>query len=374
MKHRSVVTLLVIFVVMVVAVLVFVLPALNGRNAHFKANKLFNEGVVCEFNNDYACAIDRYQQAISIYGQDSHYYIYLAELQVKQGNYSDAIKNYQLAKGIDPSNEIVLPELNKAISQQATQTALYLPLLGEATPTIENAGKTSAPPTPLSEAIYPIFDEEFGIIKGIATVSESSDDNIKFEIVNGEAYSGNRSLLITWNKDYRHWASLVLGFDSGNDPKKAAAGQMTSINLLPPADFAIQFFAKRARPFQSMLGSTLMDGSITLKFQDQNVLIRESLGNQAVYIYNYDANNLIPDGRLRLAETGWQEFCLPLAKFDTDYWIKDDKYANYPETDRRFDWSNVKQINIDADWFSTDGAVYIDAIRIIRASDCIPYP
>jgi hypothetical protein len=266
-----------------------------------------------------------------------------------------------------------LPELNKAISQQATLTASYLPLPHESTPTKTSSGKTGAPPIPLPEAVYPIFDEEFGIIKGVATVSESMDDRIKFTIVDDEAYSGTHSLLVTWNKSFNHWASLVLGFDSDNDPKRAAAGQMASINLFPPADYAIQFFAKRARPFVDNPGYTLMDDSITLKFQDQNFLIRESLGNQAVYIYEYEPNKIIPDGRLRLAETGWQELCLPLAQFDTDNWILD-KYANFSEMDRRFDWSNVKQINIDANFYSREGAVYIDAIRIIRASDCVHYP
>jgi len=374
MKSRPFIILLVIFVVVAVTVFVFVLPGIAKRDAHLKADKLFDDGLACEFHGDYVCASDNYQQAIAVYGQDSRYYVYLAQLQIRQGDYSDGIANYQKAKAIDPTNESILPAMQDAIHQQATQTALSLTVSQESAPVPGVAGGTTVRATPLPEAVYPIFDEDFGIVKSVFAVSESSDDAIKYEVVDNEAYAGKYSMLITWQKFYQHWASLILAFDSDTDLQRAAAGQMVSINLSPPSDYAIQFFAKRETPFVANTGSTLMDDSITLKFQDQNLLFGESLGNQAVYIYKLDPNyDFIPDGRLPLVATGWQEFCLPLDKFDTDYWIKQE-YANYSPAERQLDWANVKQINIDANFYSTNGSVYIDAMRVIRASDCTPYP
>jgi len=272
MKSRPVTILLVIFIVTIVVVLAFVLPGITSQAAHEKANKLLNEGIACEFYGDDACAIEHDQQAIAVYGEDSRYYTSLAQIQIKQGNYSDAIKNYQKAIEIDPSNDTILPELNKAIGLQATQTAAYLPAPLESTLPVAMETMTAVPPTPLPEAVYRIFDEEFGIIKSEMTVSQSSDDNIKFEIVHDEAYSGKQSLLITWHKLPGDWASGLLGVDSDiSNSKKAAAGQMASINLSPPSAYAIQFFAKRAE--SSINGyddNALMDDSIALKFQDQN--------------------------------------------------------------------------------------------------------
>ena len=386
MKSHSKWILPVIIIIMIAVVIYFVYPGITSGDAHLQANKLFNEGAACEFRQDYTCAMERYQQAIAMYGKDSHYYVFLADLQARQGKYAEAIDNYIKAKSIDPANESILPGLNNALKLQATQTALSRPTT-QNSPTALSLPASQSFPTatrlsaatqvqsrPQPEAIYPIFDEEFGIIKWMATISQSLDDNIKYEITNQDAFSGKYSLLVSWHKNEKHWASLVLGFDSDNDPKKATAGQMASINLAPPSDYALEFFAKRARPFEMRMASTLMDDSITLKFQDQNVLFHESLGNQAVYIYKLDPNGgFIPDGRIPLNAMGWQKFCLPLARFDTDYWIKE-TYESYSEADRQFDWSNVKQINIDANFFSVDGAVYVDALRIIRASDCAPFP
>lgn len=348
----------------IAAILVFVIPGITGTDPHVYADKIFLKGANCEFKQDYPCAITQYQLAIKTYKQDSRYYTHLAQVQRKQGDYAAAIKTYQRAKEINPSDENVLPGINLAISQQATQTAQ---------PLAQPAAIPTLLSVPLPESVFPIFDEDFGIIGHVTALTEAAEDNIGFVIVEDQAYSGKRSLLISWQKFSQHWASVVLGFDSHDDPLKAAMGQMTSINLSPPSKYAIQFFAKRSTQSTFSSGSTLMNGSITVKFQDQNILIEESVGNQAIYIYQYDSGHLISDGRLKLIDGDWQEFCLPLDKFSTDQWITE-KYKNFTEADRTFDWSNVKQINIDADFFSVEGAVYIDAMRIIRASDCVPYP
>jgi hypothetical protein len=355
-------------VAVIAAVFAFVFPGITGGDPHLRADKEFLEGLNCEFGHDYECADSQYRKAISIYTGDSRYYTHLARLQRLQGNYAESIETYKQAKEIDPSNESVLPGLNMTISQQATQTAMPadgLPL---------EARELKNPPLP--ESIYPIFDEEFGIVEGVAAMSGEPDDHIAYEIVDSEAYSGRYSLLVTWTKKSLRWAGILLWFESSNDPLRAANGQMRSIDLVPPSDYAIQFFAKRgeASTISPLQQSSLMDKSITLKFQDQNILITESIGNQAVYIYDYDSDHPhVPDGRLKLSDGDWQEFCLPLERFDTDRWIDLD-YQDFPEADRQFNWSNVKQINIDADFISTEGAIYIDAMRIIRASDCTPYP
>jgi hypothetical protein len=258
------------------------------------------------------------------------------------------------------------------VSQQATQTALPPSISNQPVASLDNTYK---PILMMPESIFPIFDEDFGIIGSVSTESGSEDDNIRYEIVDDEAYSGRYSLLIYWNKYPGNWASVILHFDAHNDPARALAGQMASIDLFPPSDYAIQFYAKRGEASirDSQSPGTLMDKSITLKFQDQNLLIKQSVGNQAVYIYNYDSGHPIPDGRLKLHDGDWQEFCLPLEKFNTDQWVKD-VYVDFTEEDRLLNWSNVKQINIDADYHSAEGAVYINAMRIIRVSDCVPYP
>lgn len=358
----------ILIALVIVAVLVFAIPGIIGMDRHLRADEDFEKGVNCEFAQDYPCAEAQFNKAIDIYPDDSRYYTHLADVQRLQGRFAEAIQNYQKANQIAPSDENVLPGLLLAQNQQATQTAMPL----SASPVPE--GELRSPALP--EAIYPIFDEEFGIAKSVLTLSGTGNRNIRYEIVDNESYSGKSSLLIAWEKRDGEWASVILAFDSQTQQERAVSGQLKSINLTPIGDYAIQFFAKRGPA--SILGNrlkqgTLMDDSITLKFQDQNTLIQESIGNQAVYLYNYDSRIEVLDGRLKLHEGGWEEFCLPLASFHTDYWV-DVFHSDFPEQNRVFDWSNVKQINIDADFHSEDGAVYIDAMRIIRASDCTPYP
>src|SRR5215208_1678935 len=350
--------------VVTLAILIFAFPGIIGMDPHLRADKTFLQGLNCEFKQDYDCALVQYQAAIAIYGGDSHYYTHLAQIQRKQGDYSSAIETYQKAKEINPSDENVLPGINKAISQQATQTAVPLPI----SPEVKTENQTLTPAPALPASIYPVFDEDFGIVEDVTAETGSAEDHILYEIVDDESYSGKYSLLITWNKTQYHWASVVLHFDNQNDPTRAAAGQMASLNLSPRSDYAIEFFAKRGESSTRNSGQagSLMDQSITLKFQDQNVLIEESIGNQAVYVYDYDSKTQVLDGRLKLNDADWQQFCLPLEKFKTDWWVEQ-SYRDYTEADRQFDWANVKQINIDADFISAAGAVYIDALRIIRA-------
>lgn len=105
----------------IATILIFVIiPGITGTDPHVYADKIFLKGANCEFKQDYPCAINQYQLAIKTYKQDSRYYTHLAEVQRKQGDYAAAIKTYQRAKEINPSDENVLPGLNLAISQQAT--------------------------------------------------------------------------------------------------------------------------------------------------------------------------------------------------------------------------------------------------------------
>jgi hypothetical protein len=368
-RTKGIMGVLAFFVIL--AIVIYAFSGIIGVDPHLRADKAFLQGVNCEFRQDYNCARDQFEKAIAIYERDSRYYVHLANLQGLQGNYSDAISTYMLAKEVDPSDENVLPGLDKVVSQQATQTALP-PSSSQPVISTDTAYR---PILKQPESIFPIFDEDFGIIGSVSAEPGTVGGNIRYEIVDDEAYSGRYSLLISWNKFSGDWASVILHFDTHNDLARALAGQMTSIDLSPPSNFAIQFFAKRgeASTRDPQESGTLMDKSITLKFQDQTLLFKESVGNQAVYSYAYDTDHSIPDGRLKLSDEDWQEFCLPLENFKTDLWV-DKGYTDFPQADRKFDWSNVKQINIDADFYSTEGSVYIDAMRIIRASDCVPYP
>jgi hypothetical protein len=218
---------------------------------------------------------------------------------------------------------------------------------------------TSTPtvtPIPLAEDIISIFDESFGIIKSVTLASQSPADEIRYKISEEEAYSGTHSLLVSWKKQPGKWASVILGFDPDiSNRTRSEVGQMTVLDLTPPYKYAIQFYAKG-------VGGE----SFVLKFQDQNLLYERSLGNQAVYIYGTQL-----DGLMKLTND-WQEFCLPLARFDTDDWIKK-QYPNFTNRDWQFDWSKVKQINIDSGIDFPQGGIYIDAMRIVQASDCEPY-
>jgi tetratricopeptide (TPR) repeat protein len=366
MKRSSILIIAVIISVMLIAVLYFSLPGLSGNDPHLRGNRFFDQGITCENNEDFACAADRYQQAVKLYDRDPRYYFHLAQVQTRLGQYSAAMNNYQLAKSLDPSNPNVLPGFNRAMSLQATQTATYLPLPMQTRPANPVNGEallTATPsetPTPSVHVVQSIFDEEFRV-PGVMTAAQSPEDTITYKISSEEAYTGKYSLLVNWSKQNQHWASLILGFDPeiGN-AQKAQAGQMAVINLAPPSDYAIQFYAKGVSNYESF----------TLKLQDQNLLIKESLGNQAVYIRDSPLGTPIPDGRFIIYGTDWHPFCLPLAAFDTDYWITAVEYRSFTPKDKQFDWSRVKQINIDSDFFLPEGAIYLDDIRIVRASDC----
>ncbi len=370
-KHSGLILLLVVIVVVGVVAL-FVGSGFLGAAAHRNAEALFKQGAACEYQKDDECAIARYQKAIKLYGRESKYYLYLANVQARQGDYGDAITNLRIAKEVDPGNTSVLPAVTEMFRKSATQTAQSSPYSSVQMVNIP----FESPSHPLPKAVFPIFDEDFGIVKGALTLSQAPQDQISYDIVDNEAYSGKRSIRLQWHKNIQEWASLVLGFDALDDPLKAQNGQMASINLSPPSQYALQFFARRGRPVELNSFMLYRTDSITLKFQDQNVLIQQSTGNQAVYYWKEVSNGgFIPDGQLPLPQTGWQEFCLPLDRFKTDWWIdQNEQYKNYSEAERQFDWSNVKQINFDANFFSTDGAVYLDDIQIIRATDCVPYP
>jgi Tetratricopeptide repeat len=374
-KARSIAVLALVLVVMAVVILVFVVPGITKNDAHMKANLLFNQGAACDLKGDTACAIDFYQKAIALYGEDSKYYVFLAQAQTEQGNYTEALKNYLKAKDLDPSNEAIMPEVTRMAARQAS---------GSASSAANPPGNVALP-----EALFPIFDEEFGVVREPFAVSESPQDQITWEVTGEDAYTGSHSLKIGWNKMYQEWASIVLAFDPARIPPQAA-GPNGTINLSPPSDYAVLFFARRMYPFDPYRGLMLVFDSLIFKFQDRNVLIKESGGNQVVYnylldpdwrgnqagyVYKLDPNKgFIVDGHIPLPVEGWQEICLPLSRFKTDYWINDVDYKNLPEQERQFDWTSVAQINLDAGFFTVNSGVYVDALRIVRASDCTPFP
>ena len=98
-----------------------------------------------------------------------------------------------------------------------------------------------------------------------------------------------------------------------------------------------------------------------VKTQDQNLAIRDSIGNQIVM-------------RVELKDD-WQEYTVNLADLLPDDWITpslcpqlsgtvDSKCSN--SILFNFDWSRVKQINFDMPFLSTEGTIYLDEIKIIE--------
>lgn len=174
--------------------------------------------------------------------------------------------------------------------------------------------------------------------------------------VPGSVHEGQSSLQIKWDKKERTWASLVIGFDPRiADADLARAGAMHSLDLdrFSTNDYRLEF-AARGGSGVNRWGEQIM----RIKLQDQNLIIREPIGNQMVC-------------RIRLTEE-WTTYSIPLGEFVPDPWILDPYvdgtqmgFGSRPWLE--FDWTRVKQINFDIPyWASGNGTLWLDNVQLVR--------
>jgi hypothetical protein len=164
-----------------------------------------------------------------------------------------------------------------------------------------------------------------------------------------------------WRENGSSWASLVIGFDKDiANQQKALEGGLASLGGLDPSnldEYALTFWAKSEGIQGSEYPENGADVFLRIKLQDQNLAVRESIGNQKV-------------SQVELKRK-WEEYTIPLDKFVTDEWVARTLCPTVPwECESLdllyFDWSRVKQINFDVPFYSTNGVIYLDDIRIIR--------
>lgn len=178
---------------------------------------------------------------------------------------------------------------------------------------------------------------------------------------------GASAIRLEWLKPGSTWASLIMGFDEDiANREKALTGGLVSLGNLNSSnlkEYALTFWAKGediqgAPPYPQCCKEP--DRQLRIKLQDQNLAIRESIGNQMYY-------------EATLTEE-WKKYTIPLDDFYWDeWWIGS---AVCPEEmyfwDCRdatlfyFDWSRVKQINFDVPFYSTSGKIFLDEIRLVR--------
>jgi hypothetical protein len=320
-----------ILLLIVVGVVVVVYLGTRAKTAPPEAVAEFVAGAQCERQAEDAqaqpvlrqqsrdCAIEHYRAAIGLFPSDWTYHYRLGEMLVQAGRpeyRADALQAYFEAlrlKPDEPGPYEGIRALNETVQRE----------------------------TVVIEDRYVIFDDNFR--GSYMALPEGSPPFVTVTDTLANVRVGTRALRYEWSKGGQEWSSLILGIDSNlGDLTRAQAASLTGIQISRD-DYALHFFIR----------SGSGDEYLTIKFQDQNMLIRESLGNQVV-------NGVV-------ATTRWEEHCLPLNTFYVDGWIQS-KYGQ--AVNLAFDWANVKQVNLDAPYFATQGSVYLDQIEIIRTADC----
>ena len=304
----------------------------SGELPHKKADSLFAEGLKCENKialvsiteeerkKSRECAITNYEEAIQAYDKDWRYFFRLAEI-VAEENSQKAIELYLTANRLNPSEPGPSAGINSIIEYYETDVFF-----------VKNC--------------YDIFTET---TSPTFMIKQPNTDSAYFQIANRYYYPPTpkreaNSIQLHWEKEEKQWASLILGIDEQiAETERALVARMSHLDLSQPNQYALQF---------AILGTEGQE-QITVKFQDQNVLIQESLGNQVCHDI--------------LASTIWELHCIPLTNFKIDPWIKKE-YGDTHKLD--FEWENIKQINFDPHYYSESGTVYLDEIRIVQVSEC----
>lgn len=175
---------------------------------------------------------------------------------------------------------------------------------------------------------------------------------------------GASSVQLEWQKNSGTWASLVFGFDPEIENRQKALeggfislGEIDQFNL---DEYALAFRLKGKGVQGSPGVYPELKDTLSIKFQDQNLAIQESIGNQVFY-------------EVTITDS-WEEYSIPLSKFYFDeQWITDavcplelDFMTCKESSLFYFDWSRVKQINFDVPFYSTSGIIFLDEIKIIH--------
>lgn len=269
------------------------------------------------------CAIDAYRQAITVYDQDWRFYYGLAQT-LSAYNRHDAVEAYTLALRLKPDEEAIVEGLRRL-------TAL-----------------TDIPVVDVTDR-YTIFADDLDNTR-MLLLPEDHPPEVFVTTDSNSVQSGTNALVLRWAFGPYNWMSLIFGVDQQiSDKNRAEDATLIGMNLTPPEDYVLHFFLK------GNYGGEVLN----VKFQDQNVAIRESLGNQV--------------GQQVEATPRWSEYCLPLSDFEIEKWIIDE-YGTNPNT--VFDWMHVKQINFDPLIYGTefgtvrDGVVFLDQIEIMKDLTC----
>jgi hypothetical protein len=190
-----------------------------------------------------------------------------------------------------------------------------------------------------------------------ATVSDpAASIEVSDTSVPGNLYQGKNApaLKIKWGKEFRTWASLIVGFDERlPDREIAQAGELVSLPNLE--EYRLEFMIKAARGLNNW-GEDI----IRLKLQDQNLLVDQSIGNQ-----------LVCD--IRITED-WVAYSIPLSLFVQDVWVSGkyriDLYTLQDQYDQpAFDPERLKQINFDVPYNARGaGVILMDDIQLVRSS------
>ena len=304
----------------------------TGWTPHQRANKFFSAGRECEDNMSSIefkdnereqareCAITNYKEAIRIFKKDWRYHFRLGETLIDYDR-QQALDAYLTAFELAPSEPGPADGVRRILNLVEAEVIQ----VGDG---------------------YDIFTA--GVPYPNVFVSKESED-IELIVGTSDRYyfpssEDKRSLQIRWKKNNNQWASMIFGFDQQiTDITRALEADMKRLDLSSPQNYALQF---------ALLGVEGGEG-IRVKFQDQNILITESLGNQVVFSV--------------VAETSWRLYCIPLSEFRNDPWIQ----KNYQTNGMiEFNWTDVKQVNVDPLFESTSGTVYLDEVRIVRVSAC----
>lgn len=211
----------------------------------------------------------------------------------------------------------------------------------------------------------PLYTEQFDTFYLITQAENVQRFELREVHSPSNVADGASAIQLDWQKPGMAWASMIIGFDPEIAVrKKALAGELISLgglNRSNLSEYALTFWVKGEDiQGENPENFNILDNYLRIKLQDQNLAIRESIGNQMVYTVE------ITDK--------WKKHTIPFNHFQHDgWWIHDAVCASsvdYLECLNasllQFDWSRVKQINFDIPYYSTSGKIFLDDIHIVR--------
>lgn len=209
----------------------------------------------------------------------------------------------------------------------------------------------------------PLYTEQFDTSYLITQADNVRQFELKEAHTPSNVADGASAIQLDWQKPSMTWASLIFGFDPDiADREKALTGGFVSLGGLNRSnlgEYALTFWVK-GEDIQVEDQYKNIDPYLRIKLQDQNLAVRESIGNQMVYTV------AITDK--------WKKYSIPFDDFQYDrWWIHKavcTSNVDYWECQKaallQFDWSRIKQINFDIPYYSTSGRIFLDDIHIVR--------